>query len=573
MEEIEKVLQENNPEDLKALFSFDDEPDYLIIDKFNLWARHFFGKYFIYDDAPFHEEIDDNNLKAYLGLIDSFTDIGFRGAAKTARTKLFMAFCIANDLKHRRKYIKVLAEDPTNSVQVTTDIYNMLINPEVLRVYPEIFAKTKYKREERKDTFTTATGVKILADTVGTSARGALQEEARPDFIWFEDFENRKTLKSAVITQTIWNNMEEAKNSLSINGSALYNCNYLSERGNVHKLVSKDDGVKNIVLITPIKKNGKPTWPSAYTIEMINDKEKSADDFAGEYMCEPSAGADIFFDRECLKKQEHKKPINKSSEFKIFHEYNPEHRYGGGMDIAGGVGLDSSTSVFIDFSTVPSRVVATFKSNTIKPDLFGDEINSQAEIFGKPIIAPENNKFDMCIGRLKQLEYPKMYFTERKDTKVGAISAKIRTLGWNTNSDTKPKMLFKLRQAVKDGNLELSDPDIIKELWSYTRDDLMDRDIDARLTTRHFDLLMACAIAYMMKDFATEASKEEAYVPEVPYQLPGLGTSKTEINYKPIEVVASPSKNRLQFLMDRKKAERENSYESDTPYEAPGLGK
>ncbi len=181
MEEIEKTLQDNIPEDLKALFSFADEENYVIIIKFNLWARHFFGKYFTYEDAPFHEDIDNNNLKAYLGLIDSFLDIGFRGASKTARTKLFMAFCIANDLKHRKKYIKVLAEDTTNSKQVVTDIYNMLITPEILSVYPEIFAKTKYKREETMSSFTTATGIKVLADTVGTAARGALQEEARPD--------------------------------------------------------------------------------------------------------------------------------------------------------------------------------------------------------------------------------------------------------------------------------------------------------------------------------------------------------------------------------------------------------
>ena len=108
MQEIEKTLQENIPEDLKALFSFDNEENYLIIIKFNLWARHFFGKYFVYDDADFHEQIDNNNLKAYLGSIDSFLDIGFRGAAKTARTKLFVAFCIANDLLHCKRRLTLL---------------------------------------------------------------------------------------------------------------------------------------------------------------------------------------------------------------------------------------------------------------------------------------------------------------------------------------------------------------------------------------------------------------------------------------------------------------------------------
>ena len=45
----------------------------------------------------------------------------------------------------------------------------------------------------------------------------------------------------------------------------------------------------------------------------------------------------------------------------------------------------------------------------------------------------------------------------------------------------------------------LIDPDLIAELRGYTRDDLMDKDEDVRLTTRHFDLLMACAIAWQMR--------------------------------------------------------------------------
>jgi hypothetical protein len=54
---------------------------------------------------------------------------------------------------------------------------------------------------------------------------------------------------------------------------------------------------------------------------------------------------------------------------------------------------------------------------------------------------------------------------------------------------------------MEDGLLELSDPDLIAELRAYIRDDLMDRDEDVRLTTRHFDLLIACAIAWQMRSY------------------------------------------------------------------------
>ena len=60
------------------------------------------------------------------------------------------------------------------------------------------------------------------------------------------------------------------------------------------------DNARFIVLITPIRVGRKPTWPAAYAIEEIDTIEENTDDFAGEYLCEPSAGADIMFDRSSI---------------------------------------------------------------------------------------------------------------------------------------------------------------------------------------------------------------------------------------------------------------------------------
>lgn len=458
------------------------------------------------------------NLRAYRGSIKAFVNIIFRGGAKTTRTKLFLAYAISNDIEHSRKYIKILTKDISNSKQVVTDIYNMFVDKRVASFYTEIFTKTDEKREETMSSFTTATGIKVRAGTVGTDQRGQLQEDARPDLIIFDDIETRKTLRSAVETQSIWDNMEEARTGLSKDGSAIYLANYLSERGNVHKLVQPSSN--KYVLIVPIKKNGVPTWPSAYTMNEINDIESNADDFAGEYLCEPSAGHDIFFDRHSLTRQITKEPIKTIADFKIFYPYDPTHRYGSGHDVAGGVGLDSSTSTVIDFSTLPNRVVATYNSNLIKPDVFGDEINNQVSRFGEPIVAVENNKFDMVIGRLKQI-YNNLYFTEDKTIRAG-MAPKSRTYGWNTNSMSKPKMLFELKKAVEDNLLELTDEELKKELMSYTRDDLMDNENDPRLATRHFDLLVSCAIAWQMRNYATIKKEQSNYYEQPSVELPGL---------------------------------------------------
>jgi len=499
MEEIKKILNNGSTAEKRSLFAFtiDDTEDSVIF-KFGLWMRYFFPQYLKSDDAPFHDKIDRGNFKIYSGKMKSFVNIAFRGGAKTARTKLFLSFCVCNDTNNFRKYIKIIAEDGSNSRQISTDIYNMLISDRLKAVYPEVFEKTKAKREETMGSFTTSTGVKVVADIVGTDQRGAIQEDSRPDFVWFEDFENRKTLRSAVKSIGIWDNMEEARTGLSKEGGCIYTCNYISEQGNVHKLVTNKSSSK-ILLIVPIEdKEGNPTW-SRYSKSDIQEMRENDDDFSGERMCEPSASKDIYFDRDTLDNMEPRKPIKETAGLKVFYEYDPSHRLGGGHDVSGGVGLDSSTSVYIDFDTVPARVVGTFAANTIKPEAFGYEIVRENDIFGGCIEAIENNYGTEAILVCKQKDV-KLHMTETKDNSIRGGTKS--TYGWSTNALTKPKMLAGLAKAVTDGLLNLSDEALIQECKSYTRNDLIENIKDPRLTTRHFDLLIAAAIAWQMKDYA-----------------------------------------------------------------------
>lgn len=506
MEEIKKILASDDPIQIRALFAFNKEDKLnLILFKFNLWARYCFPKYFSSPDAPFHKDIDEANFRIYLGLLTSFVDIAFRGAAKTARTKLFLGFCLTNDVGHSRKYIKVLAEDGVNSKQIVTDIYNMMVSPRVSIIYPDIFEKTTAKREETMGSFTTATGVKVVSGIVGSDQRGAIQEESRPDIIWFEDFENRKTLRSARKTISIWDNMEEARTSLAKDGGAIYSCNYISEQGNVHKLVTKTSPGRKVLIIPIEDALRNPTW-ERYSRGDIDQMRAEDDDFEGERLCKPSASKDIFFDRETLDAMPVKIPVKESNGFKIYKLFNPAHRYAVGADVAGGVGLDSSTSVFIDFDTIPAQVVGTYANNLIKPETFGDELNREANMFGGCLVAPERNYGPEAILRLKQLE-ANLYGAQRKDASIRETAA--TEYGWHTNQLTKPKMLFALSKAIEDGLLSLNDPGLIAECKAYTRNDLLEVVKDPRLTTRHFDLLMACAIAWQMKDHAVVAKDED----------------------------------------------------------------
>lgn len=232
--------------------------------------------------------------------------------------------------------------------------------------------------------------------------------------------------------------------------------------------------------------------------------EREDEDFEGERMCRPNASKDVYFDRESLDRMPVRKPIEIVGDFKIFRKYNPSHRYAGGHDIAGGVGLDSSTSVFIDFDVVPAQVVGTYASNTILPEAFGDEIYNQGNKFGGCLLAPENNKFDQTILKARQLG-AKLYTGIGKIIRIHAVAP--TTFGWNTNSLTKSKMFSSLREAIESGLIELNDENLINEAKSWTRNDIIDNPVDIRLTTRHFDLLTACAIAWQMREYARPSKR------------------------------------------------------------------
>lgn len=509
MDEIKKILFEGTDAQKKLLFSFGSlttKED--IYKKYQIFTRYFYPKFFKSKDAPFHKEMVERMISMYKGeQYDEFLNIGFRGCSKSTVTKLFMVFVLANDTEHTKKYFKILSSDLTNSKQMVTDIFNMLVTQRISIIYPELFEKTNLKRQETMDIIDFATGVKVVAGTVGQIQRGNVQgseEASRPDFLVFDDIETRQSLRSTVKTRAIWDSMQEAIDGIEVGGVTVLLANYISERGNVHRLVER---VKNKMITPILDKDGVPTW-DRYTIERVNKIKEKADDWEGEYLCQPSASKDVLFDRESVDKQVSKLPIREVSRAKIYKEYNPAHRIAGGSDVAGGVGLDSSTNVLIDFDVVPAQVVLTYYNNEIKPSDFGHEIAREGRMFGECLMAPENNKFDEAIGILKQ-NYPiSRIFVARKGNETSINSISSSTFGWNTNSLTKTKMFNDLSNAIADGLLDLNDEDLIREARSYSRNDLMDRDVDVRLVTRHFDLLTACAIAWQMKDYAIRSSSK-----------------------------------------------------------------
>lgn len=247
-----------------------------------------------------------------------------------------------------------------------------------------------------------------------------------------------------------------------------------------------------------------------YNIEVEDDNSYCTPSFI-VHNCQPSTSKDVYFDRVAVDRQIPKPVLEEITGLKIFKKYNPMNRYVSGHDVGGGVGLDSSTSVFLDLDCIPVQVCATYKNNEIKPDVFAHEIVREAKRFGENYVAVEKN-YGSTLDILKTI-YPtaKIHKTQRSSEKIKFVNAV--EYGWETNSATKSSMLADLSKAIEDGLIELNDPDLIAEVRGYTLNDLMDKEEDPRITTRHFDILLSCAIAWAVRAFVKKPDIEEDIYP------------------------------------------------------------
>lgn len=509
---IKNIAVNGSPAEKQELFGFTvEEDDKRILKKFKLFARANYPRYFKAEDSPEHDVLILNYIRSYKGEQNAL-ELAYRGFAKTTLAKLFIAYCLLNDKEEFRKYIKVISKDLKNSKQIVTDIYNLMV--ELMHIYGDVFKKEgRKKQEETMGEFTMTKGTKLSAGTVGQTQRGHVQDAYRPDWILFEDVEDRESISSVTITEKIITKAQEAIDGLSFDGNYAVNGNYISDGGVMEWFKKKPNINVHIVPIASdikieqegrqkIVKDADPTW-SRYTLEKIQQLFDESDDFWGEYMCDPERAGDKFFDTEMVRKdlQELAKPPERvSGGVRYWSSYKPNHRYGQGMDLSDGVGLDSCAFGVFDFKT--GELVSSYDDNETAPDMFAYEGARVGSEFGNCIIAPEINNTcgGIAISALKEKNYPNIY---RKKIKDRVTDKKTDRLGWKTDSKTKPDMFYEFRRDYEDGLIKIYDERVLKEMKAFTKKDLEYNRSSQSVVTRHFDLLTAIVIAWQMKEEAT----------------------------------------------------------------------
>lgn len=531
-----------------------DERKYICSKSKLYFALYYFTEYFTYSLAPFHyemfgdlEDLDNRKFNYLMWCM-------FRESAKTSIAKIDVIHKIAYRTKH---YINWDSYDKGNAEQALFDIAQILqTNDKFISDFGQLFYEPKGENErkstvKRINNFITANDIKVEAFSTQQSTRGRIYKQYRPDYYVLDDFETINTKDSLLKMGQIKEHIGELQAGLSNTASVLFLCNFITEAGVVNWLIeTHKDNPNWKIRDLPVVENGQIVWPAKYVFtdeeaNQINktivkpsehkisletkERDLTSPVYQADMMNNPAAAGDLFFDRDIvdglIEKCKHTH-LKKVGERFIWCKIDPSHRYAIGGDPAKGVGQDHNASVGIDFTPIPARQVLSYANNEIPPDSFAHEVKAQAEDLMECLVALEINgeSGGTAINELKHIyNADKIYKRLASKPKTVDVPANSKNydLGWETNGATKPEMLFGLKKAIEEGQLEIYDIRILKEARKYTQADL--RDTSGTDTTRHFDLLKACAIAWKMKDFAITTRKVEKYV-----QRPYEGTSRFE---------------------------------------------
>ncbi len=204
------------------------------------------------------------------------------------------------------------------------------------------------------------------------------------------------------------------------------------------------------------------------------------------------------FNTEKLEKQTFQEGL-KEGDWIYYENYNPTHRYGIGADVGEGIGQDSSTGVVWDFTL--NSVVAEYASNHIAPDMFAFELRNAGHRYGTCLIGVERNNHGFAtLSKLKEI-YP-LSFIYKEIKKDRDQDRSTERLGWHTTAASKPQLMYDLSLALDQEQIKIPSKHIAWEMRTFDRAELT-KDANE---TKHWDRLIATAIGWQMRYYATNSN-------------------------------------------------------------------
>ena len=202
-------------------------------------------------------------------------------------------------------------------------------------------------------------------------------------------------------------------------------------------------------------------------------KNTSEEQFRTEFECEFLGSVDTLISASKLKLLVYEDPKTINGGLAIYTEPIPKHDYIITVDVARGVQKDYSAFIVFDTTSIPYKVVARYRNNTIKPMLFPNIIHEVAQGYNDAYILCEVNDIGDQVASILNfdLEYENILMCSMRG-RAGQIvgtgfSGKKTQLGVKMSVTTKKVGCSNLKTLIEDDKLLLSDYETIAELTTF----------------------------------------------------------------------------------------------------------
>ncbi len=152
--------------------------------------------------------------------------------------------------------------------------------------------------------------------------------------------------------------------------------------------------------------------------------------------------------------------------FRLFEEIGLDMRCVIGADVAEGVGQNECAACAINKRT--NNTVMGYIGDT-DPDTFAEDLRLMGLYCNNALIAPENNNMghSVCSDLVKI--YPNVYIEISKNASKGKDGRREQKVGWTTNMKTRPQMISRLINEIREDVTELRDPILIDQCLAFIR--------------------------------------------------------------------------------------------------------
>lgn len=189
----------------------------------------------------------------------------------------------------------------------------------------------------------------------------------------------------------------------------------------------------------------------------------------------------------------------------IWKDPEPDGFYCIGADVAEGLAKGDYSCAMVG-DTATFDIVAMWHGH-IDADLFGMELIKLASYYNNAYLGVENNNHGLTtLSTIKKEEYWNLFFSKSYDRVADTITQK---LGWTTSIRTKPLMIDKLAEFIREMYIGIYSDLIVSEAFTYVIEDNGKTNAQSGC---YDDTIMAMAI---MLQLMLEG-KGESYAPEIP---------------------------------------------------------